>query len=74
MGLCRIIQPAAPAQGCIVCLLWILFSQGSPPGEGDRCEPLLRERVARLNAGGGRWKQLRPAQHTAATHIAPESS
>ena len=60
--------------GDVLCVCWwILFSQGSPPGEGDRCEPLLRERVARLNAGGGRWKQLRPAQHTA-THIAPESS
>ena len=37
-------------------------------GEGDRCEPLLRERarvLARLtrSSGGGRWNRV-PAQHT----------
>ena len=58
-------------------------------GEGDRCEPLLRERarvLARLtrSSGGGRWNRV-PAQHTlrrirhntaqyGTTHIAGNSS
>ena len=34
MGLCRIIQPAAPARGCIVCLLVDIIQPGESSGRG----------------------------------------